>query len=77
MQGRPLGDILDEIIMQGNARPSFIADPAGEAHVFSVVWDQDHYHPKDNGETSSATNLLDKKAAKSVRSRSIASTWKR
>ena len=74
MQGRPLGEILDEIV-QGRTRPSFIADPAGEAHVFSVVWDGETYHPKDNGETASTTDLLDPKKGKSVRARKIASTW--
>lgn len=76
MQGRSLGAILDEI-MEGSDRPSFIADPAGEAHVFAAVWDGEKYHPKDNGETSSATNLLDKRKGKSVRDRQVASTWKK
>ena len=72
--GRQLGAIIQDILDAGDARPGFIADPTGHAHTFAVVWVDDAYRPKDNGESDSRTDIMNTRAFKE---KAIGVTWRR
>ncbi len=70
--GRRLDDFIQkEILDKGDGRPSFIADPSGEAHTFAAVWKDGAYRPRDNAANPN-TDIMNVSRWKQI---PIGTTW--